>query len=81
MGFEPTHHPERLEDPKKVKKPSRIFCGSMTDLFGEWVPKFWVHDILSIINQTPQHKDLLTRLQEVEAERQLIITEFKRARA
>ena len=59
MGFEPTYHPERLEDPKKVKKPSRIFCGSMTDLFGEWVPKFWVHDILSIINQTPQHRYLI----------------------
>lgn len=34
-----------------------------------------------VIDQVTQHKDLLTRLQEVEAERQRIITEFKRARA
>lgn len=34
-----------------------------------------------VVDQVTQHKDLLTRLQEVEAERQRIITEFKRARA
>lgn len=34
--FEPTFHPKRLEEPLKVKKPSRIFVGSMADLFGDW---------------------------------------------
>ncbi len=35
--FTPTFHPERLQDPLKVKKPSRIFVGSMADLFGDWM--------------------------------------------
>lgn len=34
-----------------------------------------------VVDQVTQHKDLLARLQEVEAERQRILTEFKRARA
>jgi len=35
-SFTPTFHPERLQEPLKVKKPSRIFVGSMADLFGDW---------------------------------------------
>jgi protein gp37 len=35
-SFTPTFHPKRLQDPLRVKKPSRIFVGSMADLFGEW---------------------------------------------
>lgn len=34
-----------------------------------------------VVDQVTQHKDLFARLQEVEAERQRILTEFKRARA
>lgn len=62
--FEPTFHPKRLEEPLKVKKPSRIFVGSMADLFGDWD---WnnngiilstinvMQKILDIISQCPQH--------------------------
>ena len=62
--FEPTFYPNRLQDPLKVKKPSRIFVGSMADLFGDWD---WndngiilstinvMQKILDIINQCPQH--------------------------
>jgi len=32
----PTFRPDRLGEPMKVKKPSRIFVGSVSDLFGEW---------------------------------------------
>lgn len=35
-SFTPTFHPERLQEPLKTKKPSRIFVGSMADLFGDW---------------------------------------------
>jgi len=35
-SFTPTFHPERLQEPLKVKRPSRIFVGSMADLFGDW---------------------------------------------
>lgn len=35
-SFTPTLHYNRLKEPLAVKKPSRIFIGSMADLFGEW---------------------------------------------
>ena len=65
-SFTPTFHPERLHEPLKVKKPSRIFVGSMADLFGdwEWVDKSGgfvaysadvISSILNIAEQCPQH--------------------------
>jgi len=33
---------ERLEEIKKLKKPSRIFIGSTHDLFGDWILKKWI---------------------------------------
>jgi len=65
-SFTPTFHPERLQEPLKVKKPSRIFVGSMADLFGdwEWVDKSGgfvaysadvISSILNIAEQCPQH--------------------------
>lgn len=35
VGFRPTFHRNRLLDPTRVRKPSRIFVGSMGDLFHE----------------------------------------------
>ena len=46
---------ERLDDPIKVKKPSRIFVGSMTDLFAPWQPRYNVKNILKIVRKCPQH--------------------------
>jgi protein gp37 len=46
-------HPNRLEDPYKVKKPSKIFVGSMTDLC------YWSEDqifkTLAMCERVPQH--------------------------
>jgi protein gp37 len=62
--FEPTFHPKRLEEPLKVKKPSRIFVGSMADLFGDWdwddgfgwlEREYVVNEVFNIVNQCPQH--------------------------
>jgi len=50
--FAPTFHPDRLSEPAKVKKPSRIFVCSMSDLFGDWVFAQWimrVRDIAAIV--------------------------------
>jgi len=41
-GFEPTFYPEALLSPLHVKKPSRILCAFMGDLFGDWVD--WSED-------------------------------------
>lgn len=52
--FNPTFHPERLND-KFPKKPSKIFVCSMADLFGDWIPDKWIIDILRIAYENPQH--------------------------
>lgn len=48
-------HHNRLEQPLKVKKPSKIFVGSMTDLFAPWMHKSYVYYILDIVKKCPQH--------------------------
>lgn len=55
-GFE--HHyfyPERLNDPAELKKPSKIFVGSMADVFGAWVPDEHIEAILDMVHAYPQH--------------------------
>jgi len=54
-GFEPTFHPDRLVEPYKLKKPSKIFTCSMADLFGSWVPENWIGEILAAIANNPSH--------------------------
>lgn len=54
-GFEPTWHPERLIEPFKVKKPSRIFVCSVGELFGPWVPGWQQMKVLSVVLENPQH--------------------------
>lgn len=48
-GFE--HHywtPKLLDEPARVKTPSRIFVGSMADVFGHWVPDEQIHAVLDV---------------------------------
>jgi protein gp37 len=54
-GFAPTFYPNRLDEPKKLKKPSRIFVVSMGDLFGGWVSPVWINRILRVAEECPQH--------------------------
>ena len=61
-GFEPTFHANRLQEPKSVKKPSMIFTCSMGDLFGDWVPSWWIGHVFVMIKCTPQHQfQILTK--------------------
>lgn len=53
--FYPTFHPERLSQPEKVKKSSKIFVCSMADLFGGWVPIEWQTAVIDIVKKCPQH--------------------------
>ena len=48
-------HPERLSQPLVVKKPSKIFVCSMSDIFHDDVKTEWIDDILEIIAACPQH--------------------------
>lgn len=54
-GFEPTFHKYRLDEPQKVKKPSKIFVASMGDLFGDWVPDEWIEEVFKACKKAPQH--------------------------
>lgn len=53
--FKPTFHEDRLDEPSKVKKPSRVFVCSMGDLFGPWVPDTWTGEVLNVVEANPQH--------------------------
>jgi protein gp37 len=55
-GFDPTFHRYRMDEPQQVKKPSTIFVGSMTDLFGEWVPDEWITTVFEACEKAPQHR-------------------------
>lgn len=55
QGFDPMFHPERLDDPVKMKKPQTIFVCSMADLFGDWVPAWWIWDTFAAMDAAPQH--------------------------
>lgn len=52
-GFEPTFYPERLKGPWELKKPSKIFVCSISDLYGSWLPYQWRDQVLDSINQCP----------------------------
>lgn len=56
-GFE--HHywkPDLLKEPGRIKTPSRIFVGSMADVFGHWVPDDQIRQVLDVVRKTPQHQ-------------------------
>lgn len=55
QGFNLTLHPDRLEQPKKWRKPSRIFVNSMSDLFHEDIPFAYLQEIFAVMRDTPWH--------------------------
>lgn len=64
-GFALTLHPERLEEPLKWRKPSRIFVNSMSDLFHEDIPVEFLQKVFDIIHKTPHHiYQILTKRHE-----------------
>lgn len=54
-GFEFTLHPERLQEPKRWRKPSRVFVNSMSDLFHERMPFEFLLEIFEVMEECPQH--------------------------
>lgn len=46
---------ERLKEPSKLRKPSKIFVCSMADLFGDWVPYRWIEYVIEMTEENPQH--------------------------
>jgi protein gp37 len=55
QGFQLTLHPERLKQPKKWQKPSRIFVNSMSDLFHKDVTLEYLQEVFAVMKETPWH--------------------------
>lgn len=53
--FKVTFHPERLNEPLSVKKPKRIFVGSMAEMYCADVKYGWLGLIFGIMRRCPQH--------------------------
>lgn len=68
-GFSPTIYPDRLDEPLRLKKPSRIFLGSMGDLFDPAFSDEFRNHIFAIVAATPQHTYLLLTKQAEEMRR------------
>lgn len=61
-GFEFRLIPSRLDQPLKVKKPTKYFVNSMSDLFHELMPFSYLDKVFETIKHTPQHQyQILTK--------------------
>jgi protein gp37 len=54
-GFNLTLHPEALHEPCKRKKPTRILCCSMSDLFHKDVPLDYIQKVFQVICDNSQN--------------------------
>jgi protein gp37 len=65
--FEPFFRPSRLHAPRLMRVPSaynpndpttigekNVFTGSMTDLFGKWVPQGWIDAVFAEVVNSPE---------------------------
>jgi protein gp37 len=53
--FAPRLWPSRLDEPRSLRAPSRIFVGSMCDLFGDWVPHHVQEQVIDVAVRNPRH--------------------------
>jgi protein gp37 len=65
-GFEFTLMPERLDMPMKIKKPTKFFVNSMSDLFHEEMPFEYLDRVFDVIRATPRHTyQILTKREKI----------------
>jgi protein gp37 len=58
--------PERLCQPVNIKKPTKFFVNSMSDLFHEKMPFDFLDEVFEVIASTPQHHyQILTKREHV----------------
>jgi len=63
--FDLALHENRIEQPLARKKPTTYFVNSMSDLFHEEVPDWFLDRVFSVIEATPQHTyQILTKRAE-----------------
>lgn len=54
-GFAVTLHPERLDQPKRWRKPRKVFVNSMSDLFHDAIPERFILGVFGVMAECPQH--------------------------
>lgn len=65
-GFKFKIMPERLDAPYKIKKPTKFFVNSMSDLFHEKMPFYFLDNIFETISNTAHHTyQILTKREEI----------------
>lgn len=65
-GFGLTEHPHMLDQPKKWKKPRRIFVNSMSDLFHHEISLDFQVRVFEVMEETPRHTfQILTKRPEI----------------
>ncbi len=65
-GFGLTEHPHMLDQPKKWKKPRRIFVNSMSDLFHHEISLDFQVQVFNVMEETPRHTfQVLTKRPEI----------------
>jgi len=65
-GFKFKILPHRLDEPLKIKKPTKFFVNSMSDLFHEEMPYTYLDKIFEVISSTPQHiYQILTKREKI----------------
>lgn len=65
-GFEFTLMPERLDMPMRIKKPTKFFVNSMSDLFHEEMPFDYLDRVFDVMRATPQHTyQILTKREKI----------------
>lgn len=61
-GFALTLHPDRLDEPRRMRKPALVFVNSMSDLFHERVPADYIAQVFAVMADCPQHEfQILTK--------------------
>lgn len=61
-------HEDRLDVPRRWRKPRRIFVNSMSDLFHHDVPLEFIQRVFAVMNECPQHTfQVLTKRPEIAA--------------
>lgn len=70
FGVRPEGHPEMwldismLEKWQRIRKPRKIFVGSMTDIFGDWVPEWMIFAMIDAMINSMATFQLLTKRPE-----------------
>ena len=55
VGFDLTLRPERLDQPKRWRRPQLIFVNSMSDLFHKEIPNDYIHSVFDTMESADWH--------------------------